>query len=170
MKTKALYLVIILSIIAIIRWIVLLLKKGNTKTDKTTAFSPVIYPATLRNDIRGSGSYNAIRFNRLHDGIDLLCTEGQNVYAPFDGTITRVTYPYGGNTRWTGLELVGDNGFTMKMFYVVPAKIGKTVKAGEVIATAQAISKKYGAGMKDHIHVELRKDNTEIDPSSYFLM
>lgn len=173
MKNKIWYLVIviILSVIAVSRWIVLLWKSNIKKTNTTNrdGFSPVIFPAQLREDFRGSGAYNAVRVGHRHEGIDLLCNEGQNVYAPFAGIITRVAYPYAGNTRWTALELVGDNGFTMKIFYVSPTKIGKAVQAGEAIAVCQAISKKYGVGMKDHIHVELLQGNTHLDPTPYCL-
>lgn len=175
MKTKIWYIVIILSIVAIIRWIIVLYKKSNSQSNLNadtlkSGFSPIIYPTTIREDIRGSGAYAATRIGHLHEGIDLLCNEGQNVYAPFDGTITRVAYPYVGDTRWKGLVLEDGNGLMLKIFYVSSIKTGEKVLSGEVIATAQAISKKYGIGMEDHIHVEVLRDNIHIDPTNLFLV
>lgn len=173
MKKNILYAVIILSIIAIVRWLVLLWKKTTTASSLSSSgqkYSAILNPTTLRNDVRGSGAYNAIRIGHLHEGIDIECKEGQAVYAPFDGEITRLAYPYAGDTRWRGLVLEGNNGITLKLFYVSLTKnVGDTVLSGQQIAVAQAISKKYGVGMKNHVHIELLKNDQHIDPTPYFL-
>ena len=38
----------------------------------------------IRNDIEGSGEYGARRGSRKHAGIDYVCKDGQNIFAPFD--------------------------------------------------------------------------------------
>ena len=64
----------------------------------------------------------------------------------------------------------GNSGTEYKFFYVIPTLlIGQTVAQGKIIATAQAISKKYGSAMKDHIHVEVRKNNNLLDPAKFFI-
>ena len=47
----------------------------------------------IRNDSRGSGDYGSPRGIRVHNGIDYLCDEGQEIIAPFDMIIVRVSYP-----------------------------------------------------------------------------
>jgi len=110
----------------------------------------------IRNDEEGSGEYGASRGNRIHNGIDYLCDENQTIVAPFDLIVEREAIPKAGSTlsgiAWTKGMSKG------KMFYFQPHKwlIGKSVKAGESIGIAQAVSKDYGLPrMKDHIHFQV---------------
>ena len=128
----------------------------------------VVSPARLRDDAQGSGRYGAPRSGHTHMGIDLVVTPGQPVRAPMNGYINRVAYPYG-DQQWKGLEMLLGNGMVIKIFYIEPAAniVGKEVKTGEVIGYAQDISRKYGGGMLDHIHIELFEDGKHINPEPY---
>jgi len=110
----------------------------------------------IRNDSEGSGEYGAPRGSRVHNGVDYLCTPGQDVYAPFTMMITRVSIP-----KWE-LDLSGiawDSGnSTGKMFYFSPdlSLIDTIVHEGQVIGTAQSVSDEYELpNMKDHIHFQV---------------
>jgi murein DD-endopeptidase MepM/ murein hydrolase activator NlpD len=120
--------------------------------EKLTA--PVV-PLSIRNDSSGSGHYDSSRGARSHKGIDFLVTKGQPVMSPISGTIKRKAFPYAKDLKWEGVFIEGAD-FDVKIFYMTPLSniVGKSVKMGEKIGEAQAISQKYGGKMKDHIHVE----------------
>lgn len=103
----------------------------------------------------GSGYFGVGRGDHLHDGVDFICKPGQTVVAPFTGRIVRLAYPYADKT-YGGLVL-DDGRLCVKMFYMEPISefIGTWVDAGDPIGRAQDISKKHGAGMTPHIHLEI---------------
>ena len=114
----------------------------------------------IRNDKAGVGLFGASRGGRRHRGVDLLCVPGQAVLAPISGVYRRIAYPYSGNKEYLGVCLQNSK-CEIKLFYVRPfISVGKKIKAGDAIGTAQDISKKYGGGMKPHIHMEI----SNIDP------
>lgn len=117
----------------------------------------------------GCGHYLASRGDRPHIGIDLIVYPGEQIRTPISGVVTRHPVPYSGDI-YRGIEIKGDN-FTVKMFYLLPsAPIGKHVKAGEAIGTAQSISQRYTAPMTDHVHVEYYdKNGVNIDPTPMLL-
>lgn len=110
----------------------------------------------IRNDMMGLGRYRAPRRGRLHKGLDLACTPGQEVLSPIDGFVTRVRIPYANDDDYKGLEIVGPE-WTVCLFYLQPAPgiIKQHVEAGFVIGTAQDISLKYGNAMTPHIHLQI---------------
>ncbi|MCE2747167.1 MAG: M23 family metallopeptidase [Burkholderiales bacterium] len=59
-------------------------------------------------------------------------------------------------------------GYIVKLFYVDPTKgiVGKTVKQGELIGTAQDLTIKY-PGITNHIHFEITFKGNQIDPSRF---
>jgi hypothetical protein len=119
----------------------------------------------MRLDSGGLGFFRAPRGTKYHKGVDLLCKPGQEVVSPISGKIVRVARPYAGDANYAGC-VIENSRVTVKLFYLLPdpSKIGKLVSAGEVIGTAQDISKKYGGEMQPHVHVEI----VEVDPM-YFI-
>ena len=111
----------------------------------------------IRNDSKGQGHYGASRGHRTHPGTDYkLKWSSQPVVAPIDGLVSRRVYAYADDPQWQGLEIVGKR-MTVKLLYVNIDEelIGSWVKAGDVIGTAQDISKRYGPDMIPHVHVEI---------------
>jgi murein DD-endopeptidase MepM/ murein hydrolase activator NlpD len=128
--------------------------------EKLTA--PVV-PLSIRNDSIGGGYYGAKRGDDSHKGVDFEVTEGQPIFSPIDGFVKRKSHPYPKDLQWNGVLILGDeviNGIgikiDMKIFYMTPLSniVGSYVKKGQKIGEAQAISKKYSAAMKNHIHIE----------------
>lgn len=112
----------------------------------------------IRNDAAGQGHFGARRGKRTHQGLDLLATAGEPVMAPVAGTFIRSGRPYANDSRYR-LAVIHGGGKEWKLMYVdqLPTlKPGDRVKAGQVIGTAQDIVAKYGAPMRNHIHVEVR--------------
>lgn len=157
-------LIVIVVILAIISFI------NRKMIQKNTAL--FLDKIKIRMDSAGSGRFGSSRSGgtRKHAGVDLLVTKGQPVFAPLNGTITRQAYPYANDRKFTGLHLTTSDGFKVKIFYMqpLPGIIGKAVKAGDQIGTAQDISEKYSSRMKPHIHVEIYKGTTLLNPEEFF--
>lgn len=112
----------------------------------------------IRNDEEGSGEYGASRGARLHNGVDYLCKEGQDIIAPFDLTIVRISNPKI-NSELSGIVWQSNRSYG-KIFYFEPNPdlISYAVEQGQVIGKAQSVSADYGLlGMKDHIHFQIDK-------------
>ena len=109
----------------------------------------------IRVDRQGDGRFGAPRGHRIHTGIDWECDVGQDTYAMIQGRVVRNTVVYEGE-NWQGIELRNDL-FICRMSYLVPdlTLIGTHVMAGHRVGTAQDISKKFGGGMKPHIHATI---------------
>jgi murein DD-endopeptidase MepM/ murein hydrolase activator NlpD len=119
----------------------------------------------IRNDEMGDGHFGSKRGDRTHKGIDLLCIPGQTIVSPIHGHVVRVAQPYE-DASFLGLVIRNPN-ISIKLFYFIPLGIvGKWVKAGEPIGTAQNIGLRYKdvntgeVKMKPHIHMEIER----IDP------
>ncbi|MHC5059206.1 MAG: hypothetical protein ACYTKD_31520 [Planctomycetota bacterium] len=130
----------------------------------------------IRIDQAGSGRFKVPRGERLHKGVDFLCTPGQVILSPINGRVIRVAYPYSGDKKYKGV-LIGDGNFQVKMFYLEPHRylIGHVVLAGAEIGVAQDISQRYkgtgGTGMEPHIHCQLalRPERAIMDNNNLYL-
>ena len=130
------------------------------------------FSRTNRKDGWGGGQYHDSRDGgkRLHQGLDIKATPGQLVKSPVDGEITRLARPYANNPLYSGLEIKGTgefNGLEVKIFYISPTKKSGTVKAGEIIGTAQDLDPKY-SGIENHIHMEVKKGGQSVDPKTFY--
>lgn len=122
-------------------------------------------------DVFGQGRFGASRGARLHNGVDFYVEAGHDVYSPIFGKVVRVAVPYKSDERFKGLVIEGVGryqGYSVKLFYLDPHKgiVGKTVKQGEVIGTAQDLTIKY-SGITNHIHFEITFKGILIDPSRF---
>ena len=122
-------------------------------------------------DPKGCGHYGASRGSRKHNGIDVVVKKGQNIYSPITGYISRYPFPYASDLSYKGIEIIGEGehkGYKVKIFYCSPTVARNTkVSKGQKIAIAQAINEKYGPDMINHIHVEMYKNNTRLNPEIY---
>lgn len=110
----------------------------------------------IRCDRQGDGAFLARRGHRRHRGTDFFCEPGQAVFAPFDGTVDRKVIAYADDHRFTGLTIKRKHLLCM-LLYLTPLDeiVGKFVKRGDVVGTAQDIRKRYGNSMQPHIHCEV---------------
>lgn len=127
----------------------------------------VAHGQRVRSDSQGSGLWHAPRGNRLHKGIDLLVVPGREVFAPFDGRVVRFASPYADDASLGGVVIASD-WCEVKLFYLqlVGLVPGSTFARGAVLGLAQDVSKKYGKGMKPHLHVQIGDDGA-VDPSVF---
>ena len=148
---------------------VLIASKGLASN---AGFAPIVSPQRLRNDSSGGGSFGASRDGgtRAHNGTDLLVTPGQSIRTPFAATVVRYAIPYANDSRYSGVLLQGVGAmaaYQVKIFYLSPTvQPGQFLPQGAQVGTAQKISTKYGGGMKDHVHVEVYRNGTLINPAT----
>ncbi|XP_019206887.1 leukocyte cell-derived chemotaxin-2-like [Oreochromis niloticus] len=115
----------------------------------------------------GQGHYGASRGGRLHKGVDINCSDGSAVLAPFDVTIKGSLIVYNDPNKKAideGINLSGE-GLCFKLFYVKPIKTSGTVNKGEKIGTMLPMQSVY-PGITSHIHVQMC--NRSVDPTEYF--
>ena len=106
---------------------------------------------------------------RRHEGMDFVAAPGEEIQAPIGGIVTRVLYPYAGDRRLTGVEIVDEAGQSAKVFYLSPlsAALGMRVEAGDVIGFAQDLQVRYGPAMTNHVHVEIRVSGKVVNPYDF---
>ena len=104
---------------------------------------------------------------RLHQGMDVQCDAGTEVFAAVDGTVKSVYT----NDRLYGamIEIEHANGITTVYKFVEPnetLRAGSTVNRGDVIAKVAAATGAENAD-GDHLHFEVYKNNRMQDPDTY---
>ncbi|KAM7242508.1 hypothetical protein CapIbe_006979 [Capra ibex] len=114
-------------------------------------------------DAHGCGQYTAQRNQKLHQGVDVLCSDGSTVYAPFTGKIMGQEKPYKNKNAINNGVRISGRGFCIKMFYIKPIKYKGSIKKGEKLGTLLPLQKVY-PGIQSHIHIE----NCDLsDPTVY---
>ena len=122
----------------------------------------------VRNDGGGQGEFGAPRGGRLHKGTDLVSILSAPIYAPIDGNAqkTRAT----STSKLPGVRIIGSGkyeGYKAFMFYVKATEgiLGSNVTKGQLIASQVALQRSNGGDysevVTDHVHVAIRKRNSE---------
>ncbi|ROL51840.1 Leukocyte cell-derived chemotaxin-2 [Anabarilius grahami] len=102
--------------------------------------------------------------NRKHMGLDITCSDGNTVYAPFDVKLNGRSIPYSQNNAINdGINLSGQ-GLCFKLFYVKPDRYSGTLKKGQRIGRMLPMQRVY-PGITSHVHVQMCDRS---DPTKYF--
>lgn len=100
---------------------------------------------------------------RGHTGMDLAVPTGTPIRAALPGTVTVSTYNRGGY----GYYIMIDHGNGLSTLYghcsQLLASVGRTVKAGDVIALSGSTGRSTGP----HLHFEVRVNGQRTNPRSY---
>ena len=109
----------------------------------------------VRMDPMGDGHFGMSRGAKKHNGVDFIATPGQAVFSPIDGKVVRKILAYE-NDSYYGIEIEGKRA-TVSLLYLQPLRgiVGSTIKKGEIVGTAQDISKRYNKSMIPHIHMRI---------------
>ncbi|HXH19527.1 MAG TPA: M23 family metallopeptidase [Chitinophagales bacterium] len=129
---------------------------------------PAIQPISNKDLVRiASGFGNRIhpfyKTIKLHTGIDFTAPIGTDIYCTGDGTVidTDLGSGYGHN-------VIVDHGFGYRTIYAhmheIRVKKGQKVKRGDVLGTVG----NSGLSMAPHLHYEVVKNGTKVDPINYF--
>ncbi|MEI8032037.1 MAG: M23 family metallopeptidase [Chlorobiaceae bacterium] len=111
----------------------------------------------------GSRFHPIYKVNLFHAGIDFASSEGSQVMTTGDGIVA-----FSGYDKGYGQKVIINHGFGYKTVYAHLSKTivrqGQKVKRGEVIA----LSGNTGLSTGPHLHYEVHKDNTIVNPTAYF--
>lgn len=130
---------------------------------------PAIQPVSNKNLNRIGGSFGyridpVYKDFRFHQGLDFTAPSGTPIYATADGTIQAAGFSADGY----GNKVVINHGYGYQTLYGhmvrVKAKVGQSVKRGEVIGYIGSTGKSTGP----HCHYEVIKKGIKVDPVYYF--
>ena len=130
---------------------------------------PAIQPVSNKNLNRVASGFGyrvdpLYKDYRLHAGLDFAAPSGTPIYATADGVVQAAGF----NTDGYGNKVVINHGYGYQTLYGhmvrVKAKVGQSVKRGEVIGYIGSTGKSTGP----HCHYEVIKRGTKVDPVYYF--
>ena len=111
----------------------------------------------------GMRLHPVLKYNRMHNGIDMACNQGTPIYATRSGTVTTASYQAGGAGYYVSINH-GD-GFTsiyMHMTnYVVSS--GQSVSQGQLIGYVGST----GISTGPHLHFGISYAGTYVNPLAY---
>jgi murein DD-endopeptidase MepM/ murein hydrolase activator NlpD len=137
--------------------------------EKMLASTPAIQPVSNKqlNRIASGFGYRidpVYKVLKPHMGLDFTAPIGTPIYATADGKIKDAGF----NTGGFGNLVVINHGFGYETYYGhmvrVKARVGETVKRGEVIGYVGTSGKSTGP----HCHYEIHRNGIPIDPIYYF--
>jgi len=109
------------------------------------------------------GSKESIR-DHVHKGLDIAAPNGTSIYAAADGTVKFA----GMNNGGYGNLVIIQHGNGIETYYGHCSKIfvsaGQTVSAGDKIAAVGSTGRSTG----NHLHFEIRRNGSQINPQKYF--
>ncbi|XP_078392761.1 leukocyte cell-derived chemotaxin-2-like [Cetorhinus maximus] len=112
----------------------------------------------------GSGFYGAPRGRRTHLGVDVICSDGSTVDAPFTGRMVKMVIPFGNNHAIENGAMLEGSGYCVKMFPIAALRYNGSVTKGEVIGRLLNIQDVY-PGITSHVHIQMC--DTSVDPTPY---
>lgn len=146
---------------------------GNSSRIEQSSSSAMVFTMPILNaDVLKDYSNTELQWNQtlsqfeIHKGIDFLASSGTNVHCFADGVVSKV---YSNALVGTCVEIQHDN--SLKSVYQfldsnLEIKEGDTLTSGQVIgrvATEAGVENEDGC----HLHFEVWKDGSSIDPSGY---
>ncbi|MEA1873375.1 MAG: M23 family metallopeptidase [Bacteroidota bacterium] len=134
---------------------------------------PIIQPIHNK-ELTRIGSYYGMRLHpilriyRMHDGIDLTASTGTPVYAAGDGKVIRVDHNR--SRRGYGNLVIIDHGYDgletrYAHLHTIDVKKGQRIKRGQQLGTVGDT----GLSTAPHLHYEIRKNGSTINPLYYIL-
>ncbi len=136
--------------------------------EKMLASIPAIQPLTHQT-LKSIGSHFGYRVDpfykvtKFHSGIDLCAATGTRVYVTGDGVVSQTGWAGG-----YGNLIVINHGYSYQTYYGHLSRIG--VRTGQVVKRGQVIGYvgSTGKSTAPHLHYEVRKSGTPINPIHYF--
>ncbi len=113
----------------------------------------------------GMRKHPILKYKRMHTGLDMRASTGTQVYATADGIVKLVGSSRGGYGRQIEIDH-GGLGYVTKYAHLseINVKKGQRIKRGDIIA----LSGNTGLSSGPHLHYEIHKNGSKIDPLDYF--
>lgn len=141
----------------------------NLSKRKLYAGGSMVWPCPSSSNITssyGTRKHPILRKYKMHTGIDIGADKGSSIVAANKGTVIMAHYDRSGGY---GNMVVIDHGGGVTTLYAhaskLLVKVGKEVKAGEVIAKVGST----GLSTGNHLHFEVRIDGVTKNPMSGYL-
>jgi len=138
------------------------------QVEKDLESRPKITPIRNKDLIRFSSPFGyrmhpIYHIMKMHEGVDLTARKGTPVYAAAEGTVIIASNQHDGY----GNKIVIEHGNGYRTLYAHLSKIN--VRRGEKVLLATKIGEvgNTGGSVACHLHYEVRKDGTPIDPEPY---
>jgi murein DD-endopeptidase MepM/ murein hydrolase activator NlpD len=137
--------------------------------EKLLAAIPAIQPVSNKNLNRIASGFGyridpVYKVQKFHAGLDFTAPQGTPIYATADGTIKEAGFSSGGY----GNNVIISHGYGYETLYGhmyrIKAKVGQTVKRGEIIGYVGNTGKSTGP----HCHYEVHKNSKPVDPVYFF--
>ncbi len=137
--------------------------------EKSLASIPAIQPISNKNLTRIASGFGyridpVLKIMRQHAGLDFTAPIGTPIYATADGKVKDAGF----NTGGFGNRVIISHGFGYETWYGhmvrIKARVGETVKRGEVIGYVGTSGKSTGP----HCHYEVHRNGIPLDPIYYF--
>ena len=140
------------------------------RKEELIASIPAIQPVANK-DLRRIFSYYGYRTDpfykvtKFHEGIDFTAPIGTEIYATGDGVIKTIEY----SRRGYGNMIIINHGFGYETVYAHMSKMNN-IKSGQKVKRGQVIGfvGNTGKSTAPHLHYEVRKNGTAIDPINFF--
>jgi murein DD-endopeptidase MepM/ murein hydrolase activator NlpD len=117
----------------------------------------------IRNDSAGSGYYGAPRMRAGHQGIDIVASVGEPIFATRGGTIVDPSYEMSyGNV----LDVQHSSGYLSRYAHLMSFTYshGTYVERGAKIATSGRTGNAIGSDVTPHLHFEIRQYGPTLNP------
>lgn len=137
--------------------------------EKLLAATPAIQPVSNKNLNRIASGFGyridpIYKERRAHLGLDFTAPQGTPIYATADGVVSDAGF----NTGGYGNRVVIRHGYGYETLYGhmyrIKARVGESVKRGEVIGYVGNTGKSTGP----HCHYEVHRNGIPVDPIYYF--
>ena len=146
-------------------------QQGNSSTGTTTpvvkpAVGNFIWPYPQNNYVHsgyGMRFHPIFQENRMHYGIDIGGTAGQNIVAIAAGTVSVAT----SNSSYGNYVMINHGNGTASLYAHMSSL---AVKAGETVTQGQVIGYCGSSGWSTgpHLHFEIRVNGSTTDPLAYY--
>ena len=111
----------------------------------------------------GMRMHPVLKYERMHNGIDLACAQGTPIYATRAGTVTRTAYQAGGAGNYVSINhLDGFASIYMHMTHYVVSQ-GQSVSQGQLIGYVGST----GVSTGPHLHFGISYAGTYVNPLAY---
>lgn len=117
---------------------------------------------------RVSSPFGAARSTGPHQGIDLACPEGTNVYAVIGGTVYREYFAKDGHPNGNSVHIRGDGVLLSYLHLLISfVDVGDEVRPGQLIGLSGTTGRSTGP----HLHFQVNADTEAkevLDPAAVF--